>query len=123
MSKLYLILFCTPLLFIFVDGLQAQVQDSTVTAKLDTSQSDTTKAKTVEEMILEEIYIEAVIEKPNVAILPTREKPDFEEVEFVDRSFQEELKAGPEKLRLIESEFYTVKKVERLKKILEKKKE
>ncbi|MFQ5707610.1 MAG: hypothetical protein ACE5HO_09195 [bacterium] len=103
------------LVLLMFSGLSAQ--DSTATAK-----PDTVKKGKLQEMVLEEIFIEAVIEKPNVSILPAREKPDFEEIEFVNRSFEQELKAGPEKLILLESELSSVKKIEKLKKILAKNK-
>lgn len=73
-----------------------------------------------EEIVLEEIYIEAVIEKPNVAILPTREKPDFGEIEFVNRSFEYELKAPPDRFMLLSRELYSAKKLREVKKILDK---
>ena len=48
----------------------------------------------VGEIELMEITIEAVIEKPRVAILPKRVEPELGEMEFIDRSFEEELKKG-----------------------------
>jgi hypothetical protein len=94
-----------------------QTQQDTASATVDT-----TKLTTIQEMILEEIYIEGVIETPNVAILPTREKPDFEKVDFIDRSFEHELKEGPERIFLLDSDLDAVKKIEKIKKILAKEK-
>lgn len=115
-NKFKLILFFLVVLVLLISQkLLAQEKVDTSFVKLDTTQVDT-----IQEMILEEIYIEAVIEKPNVSILPTRVKPEFEDLEFIDRSFKHELKAAPEKLMLLESELETVKKIEKLKKILAK---
>lgn len=85
--------------------------------------ADTTQHATVEEeMILKEIIIEAIIEKPNVAIIPRRPKPDFDEVEFIDRSFENELKKLPKDLLLFDDELDKVLRVETLKKAPAKKK-
>lgn len=104
-------------------GIAQQTQQTQQTQQ-DTASAtvDTTKSMTIQEMILEEIYIEGVIEKPNVAILPTREKPDFEKVDFIDRSFEHELKEGPERIFLLDSDLDAVKKIEKIKKILAKEK-
>lgn len=91
-------------------------------AKADTTRvgSDTSRIEVTEEMVLDEIYIEAVIEKPNVAILPARVETDFGEVEFIDRSFIHELKKGPDRLLFFDIEFELVKKMAKLKEILKK---
>jgi hypothetical protein len=73
------------------------------------------------EMELETISIEAVIEKPNVDIIPKRAEPDLGEVEFIDRSFESELKAIPKDLLLIDDELDRATKLEGLKKLLAKK--
>lgn len=75
-----------------------------------------------EEMELEAIAIEAIIEKPNVDIIPKRIAPDLEEVEFVERSFERELKEVPKDLLLLNDDLDRVAKLEGLKKLLEKKK-
>jgi hypothetical protein len=75
-----------------------------------------------EEMELEAIAIEAIIEKPNVDIIPKRIAPDLEEVEFVERSFDRELKEVPKDLLLLDDDLDRVAKLEGLKKLLEKKK-
>jgi hypothetical protein len=74
------------------------------------------------EMELEAIAIEAIIEKPNVDIIPKRITPDLEEVEFVERSFDRELKEVPKDLLLLDDDLDRVAKLEGLKKLLEKKK-
>jgi hypothetical protein len=74
------------------------------------------------EMELEAIAIEAIIEKPNVDIIPKRVAPDLEEVEFVERSFDRELKEVPKDLLLLDDDLDRVAKLEGLKKLLEKKK-
>jgi hypothetical protein len=75
-----------------------------------------------QEMELEAIAIEAIIEKPNVDIIPKRVTPDLEEVEFVERSFDRELKEVPKDLLLLDDDLDRVAKLEGLKKLLEKKK-
>lgn len=81
---------------------------------------DTAKAN--EEMELESISIEAIIEKPNVDIIPKRIEPELEEVEFVERSFERELKEAPKDMLLLDDDLDRVAKLEGIKKILEKKK-
>lgn len=83
--------------------------------------SDTAKAPT--EMELESISIEAIIEKPNVDIIPKRMEPELEEVEFVERSFERELKEVPKDMLLLEDDLDRVAKLEGIKKMLEKKKQ
>jgi len=79
-------------------------------------------AKSKEEMELESISIEAIIEKPNVDIIPKRIEPELEEVEFVERSFDRELKEVPKDLLLLDDDLDRVARLEGLKKMLEKKK-
>ncbi|MFQ5770174.1 MAG: hypothetical protein ACE5HX_06540 [bacterium] len=93
-------------------------------AQMDRSQvnSDTTNIKVKQEMVLDEIVIEAVIEKPNVAILPTRQVSEFDDIQFINRSFEKELQAAPEKLLLIDINAEVKKNIDKLKKILTHKK-
>lgn len=79
-------------------------------------------AKLAAEMELESISIEAIIEKPNVNIIPKRLEPELEEVEFVARSFDRELKEVPKDLLLLDDDLDRVAKLEGLKLLLEKKK-
>lgn len=88
--------------------------------------SDTTRvAKPGEaEIELSEITIEAVVEKPSVAILPRRLEPRLEEMEFIDRSFERELKKVPTKPLLLDDQLVRPRKIEDLKqKLLQKKQE
>ncbi len=76
------------------------------------------------DIILEEIQIEAVIEKPRVSFFPKRLDPQFEEFEFVDRSFERELKSLPDDLIIQDDRLFKPQKIENLKKmILKKRKE
>jgi hypothetical protein len=79
-------------------------------------------AKPAAEMELESISIEAIIEKPNVDIIPKRVEPELEEVEFVERSFDRELKEAPKDLLLLDDDLDRVARLEGLKKMLEQKK-
>ncbi|MEE4310791.1 MAG: hypothetical protein V2J62_02880 [candidate division KSB1 bacterium] len=69
----------------------------------------------VGEIELMEITIEAVIEKPRVAILPKRVEPELGEMEFIDRSFEEELKKGPKSPFLLKGEARKPFKIQQLK--------
>ena len=73
------------------------------------------------EIELMEITIEAVVEKPRVSILPKRIDPDLGEMEFIDRSFEEELKKGPDKPFLIEKRTQEPIKINNLKDKLKEK--
>ncbi|RMD91988.1 MAG: hypothetical protein D6813_06660 [Calditrichaeota bacterium] len=108
---LFWILYCICL----VPALRAQSTDSTAVARQDTS-----KAAPVKEFILEEIHIEAVVEKPNVAILPSRMKPELDRLEFISRSFEPELREEPEKILLLESDLQAIKNVKLIEQILNK---
>jgi hypothetical protein len=115
--------------------VQAAAADSAKTAAHGTVKA-VTPAKPVEasrpakpdssgaggEMELEAIAIEAIIEKPNVDIIPKRVAPNLEEMEFVERSFDRELKEVPKDLLLLDDDLDHVAKLEGLKKMLEKKK-
>ncbi len=64
---------------------------------------------------LEEIKIDAILEKPRVSILPKRIDPEFGELEFVDRSFDKELKAVPQKLMIEDDRLFQPQKIKRMK--------
>lgn len=102
-----------------------QKSDSvTTTAKTDTKSKSWDFSNIEGEIELLEINIEAVVEKPRVAILPKRVEPEFGEMEFIDRSFEKELKNAPEKLMIMDDRLLVPQKIENLRqKLLEKKKE
>lgn len=75
------------------------------------------------EIELLEINIEALIEKPRVAILPKRVEPELGEMEFVDRSFERELKQVPDNPIIMDNRLFVPKKIEDLKQKLVQKKE
>ena len=72
------------------------------------------------DVILEDITIEAIIEKPRVSILPKRIEPELGELEFVNRSFDRELKSFPENSMVQDDRLFAPKKIENLKKKLAK---
>ena len=74
------------------------------------------------EIVLEEITIEAIVEKPRVSILPKRIDPELGELEFVDRSFEKELKKFPNSPMINDKRLFEPDKMENLKKTLQKKK-
>lgn len=75
------------------------------------------------ELELEAIAIEAVVEKPNVDIIPKRVKPDFGEMRDLERSFARELKSVSKGILLHDDTIDQPQKVDGLKKIPAKKKD
>lgn len=110
---------------LFVGQLNAQTNPQradtlkTVT-KADTATKAPDLASPDEEIELGEINIEAVIEKPSVAILPKRIEPELGETEFVNRSFEKELKQAPEKPMIMDNRLLAPKKIEDFKEKLKK---
>jgi len=93
-------------------------QDSTLRAMADSLMT------LGDEIELLEISIEAAVEKPRVSILPKRVEPALGEMEFVDRSFENELKRVPDKPMVTDERLFTPKKIENLRrKLLLKKRE
>ncbi|NOZ60477.1 MAG: hypothetical protein GXO74_02240 [Calditrichaeota bacterium] len=75
------------------------------------------------DIVLEDISIEAVIEKPRVSIVPKRMNPEFGELEFVDRSFDHELKSFPQKPLVNDDRLFKPQKINNIaKRIVAKKK-
>jgi len=74
------------------------------------------------EIILSEINIEAIVEKPRVAILPKRVEPEFGEIQFINRSFESELKAVPQKSMILDNRLFVPQKIESYKQLLLRKK-
>ncbi|UCE05891.1 MAG: hypothetical protein JSW07_20250 [bacterium] len=100
-----------------------EVDTTRSTIKADTVRNRVDFIKVEGEIELVEINIEAVIEKPRVAILPKRVEPQLGEVEFIDRSFEKELKTAPDKPMIMDNRLFVPKKIEDLKqKLLKKKK-
>lgn len=94
----------------------AQMSDSSATAtpgKHNTSYVQN-------EQVLEAIHVEAIIEKPSVSIMPKRIEPPLEEVEFISRSFDRELKTVPQEIINFTLGQSKVKQIRELKKILAK---
>lgn len=90
-------------------GLVAENADSTANA----STASEFEADVTGEIILEEIKIEAVVETPSVGIVPKRVDPEFGQMEFMDRSFEKELKAVPKQPMLISNELKGVNKIKK----------
>jgi hypothetical protein len=105
--------------------LIAQTNQQPVDTVKMVTPADTTKKSAVidEEIELMEINIEAVIEKPSVAILPKRIEPQLGESEFINRSFEKELKQAPDKLMIMDNRLFVPRKIEDLKeKLINRKK-
>lgn len=85
------------LLFLFVCfflmTLSALAQDSQKVAKQDDKKKVEQKTTAdIEEIQLDELHLNATIEKPSVSILPTRSNPKLENIEYIIRNFDHELK-------------------------------
>ena len=107
-NKSYWLLF----VFLLVLAQSSFAQDDSA------SQADTSGAA---EIVLGEILIEGVIEKPNVSILPTRMETDFGRIEYINRRFDQELKALPQRASLLTPDFAKLKEIEKGKQSLFKK--
>lgn len=100
-------------------GHDTGICQDTTRAKAHT---DTVTTRSAYEMDLGTIEIVAEVEKPSATILPKRILPKFGEVNFIDRAFDRELNRGPKRPTLLFEELESVKKVQRLKKLLAKRK-
>ncbi|MBC7185880.1 MAG: hypothetical protein H5U38_02490 [Calditrichaeota bacterium] len=76
----------------------------------------------VQEEVLPPILIVTVVEKPSVAILPKRVKPEFKTPLFVERSFERELREVPAGLTGFQEELESAKKIKRLEKLIAREK-
>ena len=112
------------LLWVSMTAMAQNSQQNQVSAVSQKATPDSINA-TVDlegDIVLEEISIEAIIEKPRVSILPKRISPELGELEFVDRSFEKELKKLPKNLMISDKRLFEPKKIENLKKKLLQKK-
>lgn len=76
----------------------------------------------LEEISLDTININAEIEKPRVAIVPRRMSPEVGELEFVNRSFEHELKRFPKKPLIRDDRLFKPQKIDNIaKKVIRKK--
>lgn len=99
-------------------GASLLAQDSTTVGADTAGVKKVSVNNRMQEIELIEITIEAEIEKPRVSILPKRIEPDLGEMEFIDRSFEKELKKGPEKPKLHKEQIKNPVNVNELKKII-----
>lgn len=90
--------------------------------KPNTAAANPAAATEGDDFELETIEIQAVVEKPNVDIIPKRTKPEWEETRFIDRSFEAELKRAPKDLMIVDEELDRAQKLDALKKAETKKK-
>ncbi|MFQ5650760.1 MAG: hypothetical protein ACE5IY_12525 [bacterium] len=102
-------------ILVLCSATSAYTQDGSSTPEADSVAAPAA----ADEIVLDEILIEGVVEKPNVTILRNRLQSDFEEVGFVERSFEREVRALPGKEMLFDREFETVTRITNLKKILQ----
>ncbi len=111
-------------------GLSQTEPRKTDSTKIEKSKQDTSRQDiqsqaeklTEDEIELAEINIEAVIEKPSVSIIPKRIAAELNEMEFIDRSFEKELKKAPDKPLIEDDRLFVPQKIENLKqKLIERK--
>ncbi len=108
------ILILLPLFLLLIMNTAGFTQEDNASAQVDTTKITVPGG----DIILDEILIEGIIEKPNVSILPTRKESAFAEIDFIDRSFKQELASGPKKLMMINVDFDRVVKIRNLNEIL-----
>lgn len=72
------------------------------------------------EIKLDDLILQGMIEKPSVSIVPKRIEPDLEEVEFITRKFDRELRMVPEELFDIQLEKRKIQKIRNIDEILKK---
>lgn len=121
---------CLIALFLLLLSLNVIAQESQQKPNNSITQSDTSDSiknnvanvNLEGDIILEEISIEAIIEKPRVSFLPKRIDPEFGELEFIDRSFVQELKKFPDNPMISDKRLFEPKKIENLNRQLKKKK-
>ena len=107
----------------YAQASQQKIDSTKTSIKADTLQTSNEQANFEDEIELLEINIEAVIEKPRVAILPKRVEPQLGEMEFINRSFEGELKKAPDKPMVMDNRLFAPQKIENLKqKLIERKK-
>lgn len=105
----------------FVSTVSGQTQQRAVDRNMNIQSTADTLSDAVNlveldgDIILDEINIDAVIEKPRVSILPKRIDPEFGEMEFVDRSFNKELKSVPQRLMIEDGRLFQPNKIKRFK--------
>ncbi|MCG8606479.1 hypothetical protein MJD09_16030 [bacterium] len=116
---LLIFVFCIGIISGFAQTAEAKKENKTFPVTEEDEKE--TKEASGEDFVLDEILIEAVIEKPNVAILPTLELGDLGDILFIDRSFEEELKAVPRGLFFVDDKTERKKNIKRLKALLKQK--
>ena len=126
--KLFTFLIILNLIFSYFELGRTQTTQQKVDTTKSSAKTDSlrmTPRAIIEEGEIEllEINIEAVIEKPRVAILPKRVEPQLGEMEFVDRTFEKELKKVPDNPMIMDNRLFLPKKIEDLKQKLVQKKE
>jgi len=118
------IVFCFAVLVIFSGRVFAQNGNSNAKSSpaADTSKATSAVVQLEGDIVLEDISIEAVIEKPRVSIVPKRMNPEFGELEFVDRSFDHELKSFPQKSLVKDNRLFKPQRINNIaKKIIARK--
>ena len=126
--KLFTFLIILNLIFSYFELGRTQTTQQKVDTTKSSAKTDSlrmTPRAIIEEGEIEllEINIEAAIEKPRVVILPKRVEPQLGEMEFVDRTFEKELKKVPDNPMIMDNRLFLPKKIEDLKQKLVQKKE
>ncbi len=73
------------------------------------------------EIQLDALHVEAIIEKPSVSIVSKRIEPELEEVEFILRDFDRELRVLPRGLFSFDADKYRVEKIKNVDELIHRK--
>ncbi|MBD3386928.1 hypothetical protein GF407_18635 [candidate division KSB1 bacterium] len=105
-------------IFLFIAAVTCPAQE----VQADTTEEEETPdVWQAEEQILNPIHIEAVIEQPRVTLIPKRTDTPVEDLPLHYRSFDIELKAKPKLIDEYGKELENAARIEKLKKVLDKK--
>lgn len=105
----------------FLFALPALAQDTQKEDQQEDKKSveQKTNAK-IDGIKLDDLYLDARIEKPSVTILPTRLEPELENIEYIIRNFDFELKMVSDEIFGFEYEKRKCTKVDNVKALLNK---
>jgi hypothetical protein len=103
---------------VFFAQADPSARSDSVSARADTSGAQS--HADYEEQILETIKIEAVVEKPNVILIPRRAETEVGQIPFGHRSFDNELKEKPKIMADYGKELESTKRIKKMKKVLAK---
>ena len=116
MRTISLFLVCFFLMTVSVFAQESQEKENKAVKKT----VEQSRASDIKEIQLDELHLDAQIEKPSVSILPTRLEPQLENVEYIIRYFDQELKMVSDKIYGFHADRRKFTKIENIKKLLAK---